>query len=1013
MQPIDGVWDCGNQFLKHICFRLNILGFLRFEEMPSTMVCRFRQKRLDYVPGQGQQGTKMINEAEKDPQHNIIIKGARVHNLKNMDVAIPKNKLVVVTGMSGSGKSSLAFDTLYAEGQRRYVESLSAYARQFLGRMNKPDVDYIKGIAPAIAIEQKVITSNPRSTVGTSTEIYDYLKLLFSRIGKTISPVSGGIVKKDTVTDVINFVMGQPNETQVTVLCPLHPHNNRSLKEELAVLMQKGFVRVEYAGKLSRIEDLLQDMSIIDDGAWLAAEVNGDASQISSLKSQISSVRIVIDRISKNEEDETISRLGDSAQTAFFEGKGDCYVRYKLPDNHKEEERFFCDRFELDGIRFEEPNPNFFSFNNPYGACKRCEGYGKVIGIDEDLVIPDKSKSVYEGAIAPWRGEKMREWNDVLVKNALKFDFPIHRQYNQLSEAQQRLLWKGNNHFRGLDSFFKELEEQTYKIQYRVMLSRYRGKTTCPECKGSRLREDASYVKISGKSITDIVLMPLDKALAFFSALELNETDVKIGKRLLTEITNRLLFLNDVGLRYLTLNRLSNTLSGGESQRINLATSLGSSLVGSIYVLDEPSIGLHPRDTQRLISVLKSLRDVGNTVLVVEHEEEIMKAADHIIDIGPEAGTHGGHLVFSGTYDEIIKDDNSLTGRYLSGKEQIAIPKTRRKWNDFIEIKGARENNLKHVSAKFPLGVLTVVTGVSGSGKTSLVKRILAPALQKVLGNYNGEQTGAYDAIEGDYQKVEQVELVDQNPIGRSSRSNPVTYVKAWDEIRNLYAGQARAKAAGLKPSAFSFNVEGGRCDVCQGEGEVKIEMQFMADIYLTCETCGGKRFKQHILDITYKDKSVADVLSMTIEEAIEFFAKEPKIVNRIKPLMDVGLGYVQLGQSSNTLSGGEAQRIKLASFLVKGNNANKTLFIFDEPTTGLHFADIKKLLKSFDALLDQGNTIIVIEHNMDVIKCADWIIDIGPEGGDNGGKVVFEGVPEDLIKKADSYTGAFLKERF
>jgi excinuclease ABC subunit A len=993
-------------------------------------------------------------EAEKDPQHNIIIKGARVHNLKNMDVSIPKNKLVVITGMSGSGKSSLAFDTLYAEGQRRYVESLSAYARQFLGRMNKPDVDYIRGIAPAIAIEQKVITSNPRSTVGTSTEIYDYLKLLFSRIGKTISPVSGGIVKKDNVTDVINFVMALPDDSQVTILCPLHPHNNRSLKEELAVLMQKGFVRVEYKGKLSRIEDLLQDMSIVDDGSWLVEhveeEVKGErqkakaeskkpkgeskkqktesekgtadgeesavshlTSHVSTLASQIFPVRIVIDRITKNNEDETVSRLGDSVQTAFFEGKGDCYVRYRLPDQDSENEHFFCDRFELDGIKFEEPNPNFFSFNNPYGACKRCEGYGKVIGIDEDLVIPDKSKSIYEGAIAPWRGEKMREWNDRLVKNALKFDFPIHRQYNHLTPEQQQLLWKGNQYFTGLDAFFKELEEQTYKIQYRVMLSRYRGKTTCPECKGSRLRQDAAYVKISGKSITDIVLMSLDKALTFFQTLELNETDAKIGKRLLTEITNRISFLNDVGLRYLTLNRLSNTLSGGESQRINLATSLGSSLVGSVYVLDEPSIGLHPRDTQRLIGVLKSLRDVGNTVLVVEHEEEIMKAADHIIDIGPEAGTHGGNLVFTGTYEEILKDNNSLTGRYLSGQEEISIPKTRRKWRDFIGIKGARENNLKHVDAKFPIGVLTVVTGVSGSGKTSLVKRILTPALQKVLGNYNGEQTGAYDAIEGDYQKIEQVELVDQNPIGRSSRSNPVTYVKAWDEIRNLFAAQPRAKAQGLKPSAFSFNVEGGRCDVCQGEGEVKIEMQFMADIYLTCETCGGKRFKQHILDVTYKEKNVSEVLSMTIEEAIEFFAKEPKIISKIKPLMDVGLGYVQLGQSSNTLSGGEAQRIKLASFLVKGNNSGKTLFIFDEPTTGLHFADIKKLLKSFDALIEQGNTIIVIEHNMDVIKCADWVIDIGPEGGDGGGKVVFEGTPEDLIQEKDSYTGKFLKERF
>jgi len=938
----------------------------------------------------------MTAESEKDPQYNIIIKGARVHNLKNMDVAIPKNKLVVVTGMSGSGKSSLAFDTLYAEGQRRYVESLSAYARQFLGRMNKPDVDYIKGIAPAIAIEQKVITSNPRSTVGTSTEIYDYLKLLFSRIGKTISPVSGNIVKRDTVTDVVNFVMALPNDTQVTILCPLHPHNNRSLKEELAVLMQKGFVRVEYEQKLSRIESMLEDMSIAD-GPLKDSET----------------VRIVVDRVTKNDEDETVSRLGDSIQTAFFEGKGDCYVRYQAPDAAKETERFFCDRFELDGLRFEEPTPNFFSFNNPYGACKRCEGYGKIIGIDEDLVIPDKSKSVYDGAIAPWRGEKMREWNDQLVRQALKFDFPIHRSYNQLTPGQQRLLWTGNQYFRGLDAFFKEMEEQTYKIQYRVLLSRYRGKTTCPDCKGSRLRPDATYVKISGKSITDVVLMSLDKAYDFFKNLELNETDYKIGKRLLMEITNRLSFLNDVGLSYLTLNRLSNTLSGGESQRINLATSLGSSLVGSVYVLDEPSIGLHPRDTQRLISVLKSLRDVGNTVLVVEHEEEIMKAADHILDIGPEAGTHGGNLIFTGDYDHILKDTDSLTGKYLSGRESIAIPAHRRKWNDYIEIKGARENNLKHVNVKFPLGVLTVVTGVSGSGKTSLVKRILAPAVQKSLGNYSGEQTGAYDSIEGDYQKIEQVELVDQNPIGRSSRSNPVTYVKAWDEIRNLYAAQPAAKAAGLKPSAFSFNVEGGRCDVCQGEGEVKIEMQFMADIFLTCETCGGKRFKQHILDITYQDKNVSDVLNMTIDDALEFFRKESKIVAKIKPLADVGLGYVTLGQSSNTLSGGEAQRIKLASFLVKGNNTHKTLFIFDEPTTGLHFADIKKLLKSFDALLDHGNTIIVIEHNMDVVKCADWVIDIGPEGGDNGGTVVFEGVPEDLIKKEDSYTGQFLKERF
>lgn len=926
-------------------------------------------------------------ESEQDPKNTILIKGARVHNLKNIDVNIPKNKLVVITGLSGSGKSSLAFDTLYAEGQRRYVESLSSYARQFMGRMNKPDVDYIKGIAPAIAIEQKVITSNPRSTVGTSTEIYDYLKLLFSRIGKTISPVSGQEVMRDSVTTVTNYITSLPDGDAVTILCPLHPHNNRSLKEELAVLLQKGFVRVYHAGKMIRIEELLEDEKVKNE-KLIASDI----------------VKIVIDRITISSDDDTISRMGDSIQTAFFEGKGDCFVEYNG------EMKFFCDRFELDGMRFEEPTPNFFSFNNPYGACKRCEGFGRVIGIDEDLVVPDKSKSVYDGAIAPWRGEKMGVWLQEFLKNALKFNFPVHRSFNQLTDDQRQLLWDGNKYFRGLNEFFSELEAQTYKIQYRVMLSRYRGKTNCPDCKGSRLRKDASYVKIAGRSITDLVLMPLDSSISFFNSLDLTSNETKIAKRLLAEITSRISFLNDVGLGYLTLNRLSNSLSGGESQRINLATSLGSSLVGSVYVLDEPSIGLHPRDTHRLIGVLKSLRDVGNTVLVVEHEEEMMKAADHLIDIGPEAGTNGGNLVFSGNYEQILKDEGSLTGNYLSGREKIEVPVRRRSWSDFIELKGARENNLKSIDVKFPLNVFTCVTGVSGSGKTSLVKRILQPALQKVIGNYSGEQTGAYDSLEGSFGEIDHVELVDQNPIGRSSRSNPVTYVKAYDDIRNLFASQASAKAAGLKPAAFSFNVEGGRCDVCQGEGEVKIEMQFMADLFLPCEACRGQRFKQHVLDVEYKEKNISAVLDMTIEEALSFFKDEPKIISKIQPLLDVGLGYVHLGQSSNTLSGGEAQRIKLASFLIKGNNRSKTLFIFDEPTTGLHFHDIKKLLKSLNALLDQGNTILVIEHNVDVIKCADWVIDIGPEGGDRGGNLVFEGVPEDLAKVKDSYTGAFLK---
>ncbi|MGY3053496.1 excinuclease ABC subunit A [Pedobacter sp. UYEF25] len=926
------------------------------------------------------------NEAEKDPQKNIIIKGARVHNLKNIDVAIPKNKLVVITGMSGSGKSSLAFDTLYAEGQRRYVESLSAYARQFMGRMNKPDVDYIKGIAPAIAIEQKVITSNPRSTVGTSTEIYDYLKLLFSRIGKTLSPISKNEVKKDTVSMVVNFISNLEEGTAASIFCPLYPHNERTIKEELAILLQKGFLRVLIGGDVLKIESILDDANFKD-------------KKLTDEKT----VQILVDRVVVNLEEETLNRLADSVQTAFFEGKGDCFVDANGTIKH------FSDRFELDGITFEEPTPNFFSFNNPYGACKRCEGYGNVIGIDQDLVIPDKSKSIYDNAIAPWRGEKMGVWQKNFVKVAPKFDFPIHRSYSQLTEEEQALLWSGNKYFDGLDAFFKELEAQTYKIQYRVMLSRYRGKTICPECKGSRLRKDASYVKIDGKSIVDAVLLPLNKAVLFFDNLKLEANQAKIAKRLLAEIQSRLLYLNNVGLGYLTLNRLSNTLSGGESQRINLATSLGSSLVGSIYVLDEPSIGLHPRDTNKLIEVLLSLRNVGNTVLVVEHEEEMMRAADHIIDIGPEAGTHGGNLVFSGDYEEILKDKHSLTGKYLSGKERIEIPKNRRKWKDYILIEGARENNLKNINVKFPLGIYTAVTGVSGSGKTSLVKKILYPALQKAIGNYSGEQTGAYNAITGAVDLVSQVEMVDQNPIGRSSRSNPVTYVKAWDDVRALFAALPASKAAGLKPSAFSFNVEGGRCEVCQGEGEVKIEMQFMADIYLPCEACNGKRFKQQVLDVTYKEQNVADILEMTIEDAVAFFVAEQKILNKLQPLVDVGLGYVHLGQSSNTLSGGEAQRIKLASFLIKGHNAHKTLFIFDEPTTGLHFHDIKKLLIALNTLIEQGNSVLVIEHNMDMIKSADWVIDIGPEGGDGGGQLVFEGVPEDLAKIKASYTGNYL----
>ncbi|KAA3440760.1 excinuclease ABC subunit UvrA [Rufibacter hautae] len=922
-----------------------------------------------------------------DAREHIIIKRARVHNLKNLSVALPRNQFIVVTGLSGSGKSSLAFDTLYAEGQRMYVESLSSYARQFLGRMDKPDVDYIRGISPAIAIEQKVSIRNNRSTVGTSTEIYDYLKLLYARIGKTISPVSGQEVKKDTVSSVVDFLMTLEDGTRIMILAPLQQSKDRKLSKELDLLLQKGYSRVLYNGEVSFIEELIAEGQKEPKGA----------------------VSILIDRavIKQGEEDESLQmRLADSVQTAFYEGHDECHIQIG------EETRVFSNRFELDGMVFEEPNVNFFSFNNPYGACQTCEGWGSVLGIDPDLVIPDKSLTVYEGAIAPWRTEKQNEWLQPLLKNGVRFDFPIHRPYNELTEEEQELLWTGNKYFGGLTDFFKHISAQTHKIQYRVLLSRYRGRTACPDCKGSRLRKDASYVKVDGKSITDLVLMPVTKTLDFFHNLNLSEHDMAVADRLVTEVTNRLSYLTRVGLGYLTLNRLSNTLSGGESQRINLATSLGSALVGSMYILDEPSIGLHPKDADQLIGVLRTLQQMGNTVIVVEHEEGMMEVADQVLDIGPEAGSGGGNLMFQGTFDELLKSD-TYTGRYLSGRMEVPVPAQRRPWRNCVEVHGARENNLKNVSAKFPLDVMTVVTGVSGSGKSTLVKKILAPSLIKALGGH-ADATGKFDKLTGDINKVAHVEFVDQNPIGKSSRSNPVTYVKAYDAIRTMYADQPLAKARGFKPSHFSFNIEGGRCEVCQGEGQVKIEMQFMADIYLTCEACGGQKFKQDILDIQYHEKNISEVLDMTIDDSLIFFKDQPKILEKLKPLQDVGLGYIRLGQSSNTLSGGEAQRVKLASFLTKGatpHNGN-ILFIFDEPSTGLHFHDISKLLTALNALVENGNTVLVIEHNMDIIKCADWIIDLGPEGGTNGGHLLFEGTPEDLVKQEDNHTGKYLKPK-
>ena len=934
-----------------------------------------------------------------DPKEFIIIKRARVNNLKDLSVAIPRNKLVVITGLSGSGKSSLAFDTLFAEGQRMYVESLSSYARQFLGRMEKPEVDYIRGVSPAIAIEQRVNTRNPRSTVGTTTEIYDYLKLLFARIGKTISPVSGQEVKRDTVTDVINTINSFKEGARVMIACPLKVEKGRKLEDELNLLLSKGFARILVNGEVKFIEELLTPPT---------AQPEGKKKPLSKTKKAETTVEILIDRATVNASDEDLTfRLSDSVQTAFFEGHGECLVYVEGQDK-----LMFSDRFELDGLQFTEPSVNFFSFNNPFGACQTCEGFGRVLGIDEDLVIPDKSLSVYEGAIAPWRTEAMSEWQKPLLKNGIKFDFPVHRPYNELTSRQRELLWNGNEFFDGIHSFFRYLESKMHKIQYRVMLSRFRGRTTCPDCHGTRLRKDAGYVKIDGTSIIDLVLLPIEDALVVFEKIKLAPFDQKVSERILTEIRTRLSYMDEVGLGYLTLNRLTNTLSGGEFQRIKLATSLGSALVGSMYILDEPSIGLHPRDTARMIEVLKSLRDLGNTVIVVEHEEEIMRAADQIIDIGPDAGSHGGHLVFQGTLTDIDGKVHSHTTDYLSGKEKISIPKARRKWKDAITVIGARENNLKNLKVKFPLEALTVVTGVSGSGKSTLIKKILYPALGRLSGTV-AETPGKYDKLEGDIARITSVEFIDQNPIGKSSRSNPISYVKAYDAIRQLYADQPLSKQRGYKPSHFSFNVEGGRCETCEGEGEIKVEMQFMADIFLNCESCSGKRFKQEVLEVEHKGKNIADILDMTVEDGLEFFRDKKPVYEKILPLFEVGLGYVKLGQSSNSLSGGEAQRVKLASFLGKkyGDGKEHILFIFDEPTTGLHFHDISKLLKAINALVDEGHTVIVIEHNMEIIKCADWIIDLGPEGGEKrGGNLLFEGTPEEMIKRNKGYTAAFLK---
>lgn len=928
----------------------------------------------------------MAHQDNIDIKKEIFVKNAHLNNLKHIDVSIPKNKLTVITGVSGSGKSSLAFDTIYAEGQRRYVESLSSYARQFLGKLEKPKIDDIKGLAPSIAIQQKVISSNPRSTVGTTTEIYDYLKLLFARVGRTYSPVSGEEVRKDSVTDVIDFIKAQKKAPTLILRAPWH-YETENFAEQLKTLKLQGFTRLEIGGNVASIEDLESFGFVPEAGT---------------------EIFMVIDRF-KYEDDETfLQRLADSIQMAFYEGKGYCSI--KNADNEKIRE--FSNKFELDDIVFNEPNIHFFSFNNPYGACPTCEGYGKIIGIDEDLVVPNKNLSVYEDAVAPWRGETMKEWKAAFIKKVAK-DFPIHKPYFQLTKEQRQFLWRGDKsaNFPGVDNFFKMLEENLYKIQYRVMLSRYRGKTTCPTCEGLRLREESSWVKIDGHNIQSMVELPLDELLPLIQSLNLNEHDAAIAKRLVYEIVSRLEFLVKVGLGYLTLNRNSNTLSGGESQRINLATSLGSSLVGSIYILDEPSIGLHSRDTENLIEVLKNLRDLGNTVIVVEHDEDVMRAADHIIDIGPEAGYLGGEVVFSGDFEE-IKKANTLTSDYLNGVEEIAVPKHRRKPKEFIHIKGARENNLKNVDVDIPLESLVVVTGVSGSGKSTLMKDVLAQAVQIEL--ELGGKKADFDSITFPKKLIQNIEMIDQNPIGKSSRSNPVTYLKAYDDIRDLFAKQKMSKHMGLKAKHFSFNVDGGRCDECKGEGVITVSMQFMADIELQCETCHGTRFKDEILDVKFDEKNISDILNLTVNEALDFFRDnhQDKIVQKLKPLQDVGLGYLQLGQSSSTLSGGEAQRVKLASFLVKGTSHDKTLFIFDEPSTGLHFHDINKLMISLQALVNLGHSVIVIEHQPDIIKCADYIIDIGPEAGKYGGEIVFAGTPEELIKNKTSHTARFIEEK-